>query len=146
MTPDQFARLHAQAFPDDRGWSAAEFADLLALPGAVVTGDARSFVLGRVTADEAEILTLATDPGHRRMGLAHRALAAFTERAAEAGAARVFLEVAADNVAALALYEAAGFTEIGRRRGYYARPGGAAADALVLALDLPATDSETRKN
>jgi ribosomal-protein-alanine N-acetyltransferase len=52
------------------------------------------------------------------------------------GAERMFLEVAEDNAAARALYARAGFAEAGRRRGYYARPDGPAADALVLALDL----------
>ena len=43
------------------------------------------------------------------------------------GAVSATLEVAAGNMAALALYRAAGFTTRGRRRGYY-RDGG---DALI---------------
>ena len=53
------------------------------------------------------------------------------------GARRLFLEVAQDNAAALALYTAAGFIQVGRRPGYYSRPDGSAA-ALVLAFDLSA--------
>ena len=41
----------------------------------------------------------------------------------------VLLEVRADNAAAQRLYERRGFTEIGRRRGYY-QPSGA--DAVVM--------------
>ena len=56
-----------------------------------------------------------------------------------AGAVRLFLEVAEDNVAARALYERAGFGQIGRRKAYYAAPDGGRTDALVLALDLAAS-------
>jgi len=131
VTPEALAATHAAAFTDDRPWSAAEFAGLLSLPGVILTGDARSFVLGRVTLDEAEILTLATRPEARRQGLARARLKQFEQAAAAAGATSLFLEVAADNIAALALYQGAGFAPVGRRRGYYARPDGAA-DALVL--------------
>jgi ribosomal-protein-alanine N-acetyltransferase len=57
--------------------------------------------------------------------------------AAAQGATRLFLEVADDNAAALALYARAGFSEAGRRPGYYARPDGGRQDALILALNLP---------
>jgi ribosomal-protein-alanine N-acetyltransferase len=56
--------------------------------------------------------------------------------AAARGATRLFLEVADDNAAALALYARAGFSEAGRRPGYYARPDGVRQDALILALNL----------
>ncbi len=49
---------------------------------------------------------------------------------------RLFLEVASDNDAAVALYKGLGFAAAGRRKGYYQRPGGKSADALILALDL----------
>jgi ribosomal-protein-alanine N-acetyltransferase len=42
----------------------------------------------------------------------------------------MFLEVAADNAAALEFYAQAGFVEVGRRPRYYAN----GADALVLRL------------
>ena len=63
-------------------------------------------------------------------------LAAAIGLAQESGAESMFLEVAEDNAAALALYAKAGFTEAGRRRGYYRRSGGTAVDARVLRLDL----------
>mgnify|MGYP001404481592 CR=1 FL=1 len=46
------------------------------------------------------------------------------------------LEVATGNAAALGLYKAMGFQEVGRRKGYYERPGAEAEDALTLALNL----------
>ena len=137
MSPEDLARLHAAAFAgQDRPWSAAEFASLLALPGTFLLGDARAVLLGRLAADEAEVLTLATDPAHRRQGLAWALLAAFEGEAHARGAARAFLEVAEDNTRGRALYDRAGYREVGRRPRYYARMQGPAAAALILARGL----------
>jgi ribosomal-protein-alanine N-acetyltransferase len=138
MTPEALARLHAAAFAGiDRPWTAEEFAALLDGPTALLLGDARAFLLARTVADEAEILTLATDPAHRRRGLASALLAAFHQEARARGARRAFLEVAEDNAPARALYSAAGYLQAGRRPAYYARRGAPPAAALVLARDLP---------
>lgn len=132
MTPEALARIHAQAFSSTRAWSAAEFRGLLDQPGMVLTGDDRAFALLRVTLDEAEVLTVATAPEHRRKGLA-RAVLAQAETAAQAlGAAVIFLEVAEDNDAARALYAQAGYAQIGRRPGYYLPKDAAPVAALVL--------------
>ena len=137
MRPQALARLHAAAFAGtDRPWSAAEFASLLALPGALLLGDARAFLLGRLAADEAEVLTLATGTAHRRQGLASALLARFEGEARTRGAARAFLEVAEDNAPARALYAKAGYAEVGRRPRYYARAQGRPVAALILARGL----------
>lgn len=137
MTPETLATTHARAFAGrGRGWSAVEFAALLDSPHVFVAGDARAFSLGRVIAGEAELLTLATDPAHRRKGLARAALAGFEAGARARGAVRGFLEVAADNAAARALYAAAFWRDCARRPGYYPRSGAAAADALILEKQL----------
>ncbi|EYD70682.1 GNAT family N-acetyltransferase [Limimaricola hongkongensis] len=130
------AATHAAAFVDERGWSTAEMAALLAASGTILTGDATSFVLGRVTLDEAEILTLATHPDHRRQGRAGIALDAFHAAAAAAGAQTAFLEVAEDNAAARALYAARGYTQAGRRQSYYPRADAPPAAALILTRAL----------
>ena len=49
---------------------------------------------------------------------------------------RMVLEVAADNPAAIKLYNRLGFTKLSERKGYYARPDGQPATALVMARDL----------
>ncbi len=133
---DDMAQTHAAAFKVDRPWSATEFADLLASKGAQVTGDAASFALIRVVADEAELLTIATHPDARRQGRAAKALHRAQVAAKEAGATSLFLEVAADNHPALQLYQNAGFTQVGQRRGYYARANQPAVDALILRCEL----------
>jgi ribosomal-protein-alanine N-acetyltransferase len=68
--------------------------------------------------------------------LARRLLEHAAATAAARGATSLFLEVAADNAAALHLYQAAGFHAVGRRAGYYARNAGPAVDALVLKRSL----------
>ena len=127
------AQCHRAAAPA-QPWSEAAFAKLLE-QGAVAIGDARAFALGRAAADEAELLMIATHPDHRRQGLARRHLAALETRLMDQGAARMFLEVAADNVAAQALYAAAGYAVVGKRPGYYRRET-ERMDALLYAKPL----------
>lgn len=135
------AVVHAAAFTAP--WPPEAFTGLLASPGvfAVAAIDAApvGLILMRAIAGEAEVLTLAVSPSHRRLGAARALLASGMAIAAELGAESAFLEVAADNPAAIALYRAEGFAEVGRRAGYYPRPESPAADALVLrrALNSP---------
>lgn len=126
----RLARLHAAAF--DRPWSEAELRDLMKGAGVSALGSDDGFILVRALAGEAEILTLAVSPAARRRGLGRALVEAATRTAMEAGAEALFLEVAADNAAALGLYASCGFQQVGRRRGYYVRSGGAASDALTL--------------
>jgi ribosomal-protein-alanine N-acetyltransferase len=135
-SPEALAALHARCFTSPRPWSADEFAALLREPAVFLLGGAHGFALGRVLADEAELLTIAVAPEARGRGLGHRLMEAFEAEAARRGATRAFLEVAEDNDAALRLYRARGYGESGRRRGYYRRHPGPAADALVMARDL----------
>jgi ribosomal-protein-alanine N-acetyltransferase len=132
MTPVQLAALHARVFTTPRPWSAAEFAALLADPLVFLLTGPAGFLLGRVVAGEAELLTLAVAPEARRQGTGARLVQGFLQESARRGAESAFLEVAAPNAAARALYAAAGFAEAGRRRNYYRSPEGGAEDALIL--------------
>ena len=135
------ARAHASAF--DAPWPPEAFMDLLGSPGvfalAAVDQGPVGLILMRAVAGEAEVLTLAVEPAHRRRGVARALLEAGLVQAALAGAETCFLEVAADNAAAIALYRLAGFEQAGRRAGYYQRPHADAVDALLLrrALNSP---------
>ena len=106
------------------------------MPGAELEVEVGGFLLWRRAADEAEIVTLAVRPEARRRGLGGRLLGRTMDRAREQGVTRLFLEVADDNLAALALYGSRGFEPVGKRPDYYARPDGSRADALILALNL----------
>jgi [ribosomal protein S18]-alanine N-acetyltransferase len=138
VTPADLSALHARAFTTPRPWSEAEFVSLLADPLAflLVEGDA-GFLLGRAVAGEAELLTVAVAPEARRLGIGRRLVSRFIYQARLRGAESAFLEVAEDNAAAKGLYLGAGFTEAGRRRGYYRTPDGLTVDALVLVRSLP---------
>jgi ribosomal-protein-alanine N-acetyltransferase len=121
------AALHAAAFASP--WSRADLADLLASPGAfALLAEGEGFILCRAIAGEAEILTLAVAPAARRRGTGRALVEAAAGVAGTLGAETLFLEVAHDNAAALALYDAAGFSRVGLRRGYYA----SGADAVVM--------------
>ncbi len=120
------AAIHAAAFPPRAAWAERAVAEVLAMPGAFGWLDPRGgLILARAIAGEAEVLTLAVAPGIRRVGVGR----ALLDRAiATVPPLPWFLEVAADNSGALALYAAAGFIPCGSRPKYY--PGGG--DALLL--------------
>ncbi len=137
MTPEQMAALHAHAFAGTgRAWAAREFTELLDSNHVfAVTGDF-SFALGRVIADEAELLTIATSPNHQREGLGRACLRAYERTAIAKGATTSFLDVAEDNQAATRLYLSEGYVQTARRTGYYTRGGGRKVDALMLRKSL----------
>ena len=130
------ADLHDKAF--DRPWTALEFEELLKSPGVfAVLGEAgeptasKGFILCRSIAGEAEILTIAVDPAARRRGWGAALVEVAAGVAAETGAEALFLEVAVDNIAAIALYQSSRFAKVGLRKGYYPHPDGAK-DAVVM--------------
>ena len=132
MTPQELAHLHARCFETPRPWSSTEFAAQLDSPLSQLFTAPHGFALVRVIADEAELLTIATDPDHRRQGHAHRILAQMHSALDVRNVNVTFLEVAANNTAAQALYRSNGYRESGTRRGYYRTPDGAALDALIF--------------
>jgi ribosomal-protein-alanine N-acetyltransferase len=128
--------LEEEGFPDP--WALETLAAELRFPGSfvLVAAPHRAAALGyasfRTVADEAELLRLSVASAARRQGLGRRLLqAGFAELSARS-LASCFLEVRADNVPAIALYERVGFRLSGRRQGYY-RDG---SDALVYALAI----------
>jgi ribosomal-protein-alanine N-acetyltransferase len=134
------ADLHDRAF--DHPWSAEAFETLLKGAGAfAVLGESgepeevRGFILCRAVAGEAEILTIGVDPAARRRGWGAALVEMAAAIAREAGAFEMFLEVAADNVAAIKLYETTGFERVGLRKGYYPHADGAK-DAVVMRRTL----------
>ena len=133
-----FAALHGASFR--RGWTEDEFERLLldrnVLAHRAGTGrDLEGFILSRLAADEAEILSVAVSASQRSRGLAGRLLDLHLRALAGRGARAVFLEVDDDNVAARRLYARRHFREVGRREAYYPRPGGGSR-ALLLRRDL----------
>jgi ribosomal-protein-alanine N-acetyltransferase len=130
------AAVHAAANPAESAWSQDDFAKLLGTTGVFTTSDNLCFCLARVVMDEAEILTIATHPDHRNKGYAKRALTLFETEARSRKAVTAFLEVAADNLAALRLYDACGYRQTGLRKGYYRRKNEQNVDALLMSKIL----------
>lgn len=130
------ARLHALAFEPAERWGEDAIRLMLEMPGAFgVLRPGEGFLLCRVAADEAEILTLAVAPESRLKGVGSALLAEAMTGAVVRGAGAMFLEVSERNAAARGLYAASGFSTVGRRKRYY--PDGA--DALVLRRALTPT-------
>ena len=138
MTPTDMAALHGLCFTVPRPWTVAEFALLLDDPLVLAISAPAGFLLGRIVAGEGEVLTLAVNPAARRQGLARGLVNRFHQAALGQGATEVFLEVAADNHPAQALYGGLGYHHTGTRRGYYRQTGAAAVDAWVMRCDLTA--------
>ena len=145
LKPDdarELAMLHARAF--DIPWSPAALRSELAKPSVfglgLIAPDAPdeliSFVLFQRALDEAEMLTLATDPDYQKRGHAKALLKAAFESLKERGVARSLLDVAANNPNALALYQQAGFSEDGRRKDYYKQTGQGRTDAILMSFNL----------
>jgi ribosomal-protein-alanine N-acetyltransferase len=95
-----------------------------------------------VGAGEAHILNLCVGEAFRCRGLGRRLLILLVERAAAAGMKEAFLEVRPSNTAAIRLYLAHGFEQVGVRGGYYQAVGGRE-DAAVLRLGLRASRSHS---
>lgn len=133
------AALHGRVFP--RGWSVEAFCQHIAertvhATLALYLTSPVGFILCRVAAGEGEILTFAVDPAYQRHGVGRQLLTFALAEAALAGARAVFLEVAADNEAARALYAQAGFAEIGLRPGYYTGGRATPVDAVTYRREL----------
>ncbi len=141
------AALHERSFTPEQRWDRAAMAALLDMPGCFAClheaadpwhpgrTTPRGMAMLRVTADEAELLTVAVLPAARGAGVGAALLGAAIAEAARRGAGRMFLEVAEGNAAARALYDRHGFAPVGRRRNYY--PDGSHALVLSRALCIP---------
>jgi ribosomal-protein-alanine N-acetyltransferase len=107
-----------------RAWVAAD---------AATAGQVLAYALGWWVIDELQLLAVETLPPARRGGVARALLAHVISAAKAAGGRRITLEVGRGNVAALRLYENAGFCVFNVRRGYYRKTG---EDAIEMELDL----------
>ena len=133
----QLADVHADAFDADGRWSAAEIAGLLRLEttrafGLARDGELQAFALMQQVGGDIEVLTVAVMRAAQRQGLAQSLFAQADAYFAAHGGETYLLDVAADNLPALALYRRLGFGQNGRRKAYYHRAGGDAVDAVLM--------------
>jgi len=94
-------------------------------------GETAGFALGRLAADEGELLQIGVSADYRRRGIARELLGELCGELKGRGAVCCFLEVRSRNFAAISLYEGFGFKKIAVRKGYYGDD-----DALVYRLDM----------
>ncbi|PCJ33374.1 MAG: ribosomal-protein-alanine N-acetyltransferase [Moraxellaceae bacterium] len=123
----------------DFPWTEKVFEDCLGgdylCRGLYEKGELRAYAVLSIAVGECHILNVCVAPEFQGRGVASGFLLSLLDIARERQAEIVFLEVRASNIAALALYSKMGFSEIGRRNGYY-RNGESREDALVLSLPL----------
>ena len=132
------AGLHGLCFAPlpETPWSASAFRTILGTPATVALVARRdedvpsALLVGRLSGEDAEILTLCVAPDVRRFGVARALLGAYFRHVG--AQTRILLEVAVDNAAAIALYESVGFLPVGLRPDYYAGQD-RKVDALVYA-------------
>lgn len=136
---DEVLALEQSVFPHP--WSRANFVDSLASgydawvlreEGGALAG---YFIL-MFAVDEAHLLDVALSAAHQRAGLGRYLLDSATARARRMGMESMLLEVRPTNERALAVYRAYGFSEIGRRKGYYPAHEGTREDAIVMRIQL----------
>lgn len=148
-TPEDIAAMLRlqRSSPEAAHWQPREY-DALFAPGSpprialIATEDPTPEVLGFLVARslgehhgavEWEVENLAVDVMRRRKGLGAALVRELLFRATVAKVRWVILEVRESNLAALRLYEKAGFTCEGRRKNYYRNP---AEDALLLRASI----------
>ena len=131
------ADLHTAAFPAPDAWSLNAFSELMSLPttramGMMEGDQLQGMLIVQFVTGEAEILTMATAPSERRRGLAGQLLNDLEQRLRRMGLTKWLLDVAADNVGAIAFYEKHDFQVDGRRSNYYKRLEGQRVDAILM--------------
>ena len=143
ITPSQdfalLSKLHAACF--EAAWSEKDIAELLASPGCVaLLAHSDDGIVGlliyRAVTDEAEIITIGVDPAFQRRGAGLYIISTAQDLLKSFKIKSLFLEVAADNKEAISLYTRAGFSNVGRRKAYYARKNGMAEDAIIMRAQL----------
>jgi ribosomal-protein-alanine N-acetyltransferase len=151
------AAIHAKSFLHP--WRETEFEKLVSVPecvalGVLFSGGAsnnapsaccrprlRGFIIGKIAADEGEILTFAVNPPHQRQGIGTLLLDSLKREMALRKAGQLFLEVDEANGAARMLYEKSGFETVGIRKSYYRTKDALRSNALIMATRLSGASS-----
>ena len=129
------AELEKEIFSDP--WSEKDIAAAISVSGAMCytalgdDGILYAYVLGRIIAPEGEIYRVATAPERRGRGIAFRLMTYAVKTEKGRGLENLFLEVRSRNLAALKLYSALSFKQIGIRKNYYKDPPD---DAILMML------------
>ena len=126
---NELANLHKKCFPH-KPWTADDFADLKK-SGCEIIASQNGFIVWRVVADEAELISIGVSPDARRTGIAAAMIGIMEGELKKNGIKSVFLEVAENNIPARKLYEQNGYVQIGIRPKYYD-----GIDAIMMRKDI----------
>ncbi len=128
--------MNAYTFP----WTRGIFRDCLHVGYCCrvfeVDNDVRGYCIMSVGAGEAHILNLCVHPEVQQQGIGRAMLLHLVDLARTHRAADLLLEVRPSNVAAINLYQSAGFNQVGTRHAYYPAAGGGREDAVIMARSL----------
>ena len=114
---NKIAELHKLCF-SHRPWGANDFVDLKK-SGCEIVASENGFIVWRTVLDTAEIITIGVRPDARGNGIAMAMLGLLEHEVKKVGVKKIFLDVSAENTAAINLYKKCGFTQNGRRPKYY---------------------------
>ncbi|MCE2926176.1 MAG: GNAT family N-acetyltransferase [Rickettsiales bacterium] len=129
------AEIHRESFP--MYWDLTAFNDFFNIPQtrALMIGEGAMIVF-RQSGEQADIITLAVRPNHRRQGFARKLVLAALEELKASRAEQIFLDVEVGNSPAIKLYESIGFLVQRRRKLYYRQKDGSYTDALVMSKKI----------
>ena len=134
---DDIMRIELQAYPYP--WTRGIFSDCLRVGYCCWVLEVDEEIVGygvmSIGVGEAHILNVCVDPQRQRHGFGRVVLEHLLGIAQRHGTEICLLEVRPSNTAAVALYHACGFNEVGVRKNYYPDDHGRE-DALILARNL----------
>ncbi len=126
--------LERQAYPFP--WSTRNFEDSMAsgycAECLIDQGALVGYWVWMRAVDELHLLNFTIAPARQRRGLGSWLMKQLIARAQSEGLVRIVLEVRPSNASALALYRRFGFSQVGRRVGYYPNGDHGREDALVM--------------
>ena len=143
QVPDVEAVLAIENAVYEFPWSRGNFIDSLAAGYEAWLLDDGASVLGYFLAlqgvDEMHLLNISVAPTQQGRGHARSMLDALGRLCRQAGCLQLWLEVRQSNERARQLYRRYGFSEVGQRRAYYPAAEGQREDAVLMSLQLTAT-------
>ena len=128
--------VRAYSFP----WTRGIFRDCLHVGYCCrvyeIDSEVRGYCVMSVGAGEAHILNLCVHPEYQKRGIGRAMLLHLVDLARTHRADDLLLEVRPSNIAAMKLYFAEGFDQVGIRHAYYPAEEGSREDAVIMARSL----------
>lgn len=122
---EKIAKLESQIFPEDF-WSASSILQVLTQFGGGLLvaeglddGQIMAYCIYQQVFEAVDIHRIATHPNFLRQGLATKLIQALSFDCQKKQGEDILLEVRADNISAIQLYQKMGFERIDIRQGYY---------------------------